>query len=60
MTINRPYGLPKTVAAALSECGSLIGRQFTEPAVAALIQLHASGGLGSDLAMRPALVAGLR
>ncbi len=45
MTISRPYSVPKTVEQALPECELLIGRQFTRPAVAALLKLHASGEL---------------
>jgi HD-GYP domain-containing protein (c-di-GMP phosphodiesterase class II) len=45
MTISRPYSLPKTVDEALGECFSLIGMQFTQTAVAALMELHARGEL---------------
>jgi len=45
MTISRPYSLPKTVEEAVSECESLIGLQFTEGAVGALLQLHCAGKL---------------
>jgi putative nucleotidyltransferase with HDIG domain len=45
MTISRPYSLPKTVDEALAECNSLIGVQFTEAAVAALMQLYLAGEL---------------
>jgi diguanylate cyclase (GGDEF)-like protein/putative nucleotidyltransferase with HDIG domain len=45
MTISRPYSLPKTVDEALRECFSLIGVQFTQTAVAALMELHSRGEL---------------
>ncbi len=45
MTVSRPYSGPKTSADALAECIDLVGRQFTEAAVGALIKLHASGEL---------------
>jgi diguanylate cyclase (GGDEF)-like protein len=54
MTVSRPYSLPKSVEQALAECVSLIGRQFTEGAVNALLALHAAGELGPD---HPALIA---
>jgi HD-GYP domain-containing protein (c-di-GMP phosphodiesterase class II) len=47
MTISRPYSVPKTMEQAISECESLIGRQFTRSAVGALIQLYESGELGN-------------
>jgi hypothetical protein len=37
--------VPKTVEQALRECESLVGRQFTQPAVAALLKLYQSGEL---------------
>jgi len=55
MTISRPYSLPKTVDEALAECGSLIGLQFTEDAVVALMQLQLSGELGPAESARAAL-----
>jgi diguanylate cyclase (GGDEF)-like protein len=48
MTVSRPYGVPKGVDQALAECVDLVGRQFTEAAVAALIQLHAEGLLSHE------------
>jgi diguanylate cyclase (GGDEF)-like protein len=45
MTVSRPYSGPKSSADALAECIELVGRQFTEAAVGALIKLHASGEL---------------
>ena len=58
MTISRPYGPPKTVDEALSECTELVGSQFTSAAVEALIALHRDGELsaggGEPLTARPA------
>jgi diguanylate cyclase (GGDEF)-like protein len=49
MTISRPYSSPKTVDEALQECVELIGRQFTQGAVSALLELHAAGELGGGV-----------
>ncbi len=45
MTVSRPYSSPRGSEEALSECIALIGRQFTQAAVNALVSLHASGEL---------------
>jgi diguanylate cyclase (GGDEF)-like protein/putative nucleotidyltransferase with HDIG domain len=58
MTISRPYSLPKTVDQALGECFSLIGLQFTQTAVAALMELHSRGELAGEDLGPAALVAG--
>jgi diguanylate cyclase (GGDEF)-like protein len=60
MTISRPYSLPKTVDEALAECESLIGAQFTRKAVAALMELHASGELERDEPPRAVAAGGAR
>jgi HD-GYP domain-containing protein (c-di-GMP phosphodiesterase class II) len=52
MTLSRPYSMPKTVNDAIGECVRLVGKQFSERAVDALLQLHAAGELrpaGCDL-----------
>ena len=48
MTLSRPYSAPKSPAEALAECRALAGRQFTVQAVAALLRLSGSGGLGPE------------
>src|SRR4051794_5782978 len=45
MTLSRPYSAPRSTADALRECRSLVGRQFSEDAVAALEELAARGAL---------------
>jgi diguanylate cyclase (GGDEF)-like protein len=47
MTLSRPYSAPRTVEEALAECRELVGRQFSEQAVAALETLAANGALES-------------
>ena len=51
MTVSRPYGVPKSVDVALAECVSLAGQQFTEEAVAALLQLQGEGKLSPEQVM---------
>jgi diguanylate cyclase (GGDEF)-like protein/putative nucleotidyltransferase with HDIG domain len=48
MRTGRPYRPGKTPEAALAECARLMGTQFTRGAVAALLQLHSSGGLDDE------------
>ena len=48
MTLSRPYSAPRTIPEALTECRSLVGRQFSEPAVTALEMLAAAGALESE------------
>jgi putative nucleotidyltransferase with HDIG domain len=50
MTVSRPYSIPKSPHAALTECIELTGIQFTATAVAALKALHDIGGLGIERA----------
>jgi diguanylate cyclase (GGDEF)-like protein/putative nucleotidyltransferase with HDIG domain len=50
MTISRPYSSPKEVQEALEECRELVGEQFTPTAVAALLELYATGDLEATLA----------
>ncbi len=45
MTGTRLYSDPKSVEDALCECEALVGRQFTQTAVAALRRLHEAGRL---------------
>ena len=45
MTSGRPYSAAKSVDRAVAECARLVGRQFTQAAVGALLKLHASGEL---------------
>jgi diguanylate cyclase (GGDEF)-like protein/putative nucleotidyltransferase with HDIG domain len=45
MTLSRPYSTPKPFADALAECSSLVGEQFTRPAVEALVALYRAGEL---------------
>jgi diguanylate cyclase (GGDEF)-like protein len=45
MTVSRPYGALKELDQALAECVSLVGRQFSKTAVAALVSLHDAGEL---------------
>jgi diguanylate cyclase (GGDEF)-like protein len=51
MTVSRPYGVPKSVDVALAECVSLAGKQFTDDAVAALLQLEGEGKLSPEQVM---------
>ncbi len=60
MTISRPYSLPRNIEEALGECESLVGRQFTERAVAALVELHETGELAPQEQGSPALARGSR
>jgi diguanylate cyclase (GGDEF)-like protein len=48
MTISRPYSHPKRADEALSECIELVGHQFTEAAVTALVALHTEGELPAE------------
>ena len=45
MTSGRPYCEPKPVDVAIDECARLVGTQFTNVAVGALLKLHSSGEL---------------
>ncbi len=45
MTFSRPYAKTKSPAEALAECRSLVARQFTDAAVAALVAVHSAHGL---------------
>jgi len=45
MTLSRPYSAPRSTPDALRECRSLVGRQFSEEAVAALEELAERGAL---------------
>jgi diguanylate cyclase (GGDEF)-like protein len=49
MTLSRPYSSPKAPQVAFEECMRLVDRQFTAPAVAALAELYARGGLAQVL-----------
>jgi putative nucleotidyltransferase with HDIG domain len=40
MTASRPYSLPKSPDEALAECVQLVGKQFTKPAVEAMIRVQ--------------------
>ncbi len=58
MTVSRPYSPQKTFEEALEECLALVGRQFSEAAVGALVALYDSGALtGETLATPRALLA---
>jgi diguanylate cyclase (GGDEF)-like protein len=58
MTVSRPYSLEKTIEESLEECLALVGRQFSEAAVAALVALYDSGALaGEALATAQPLLA---
>jgi diguanylate cyclase (GGDEF)-like protein/putative nucleotidyltransferase with HDIG domain len=48
MRSGRPYRAAKSPEVALAECTGLIGSQFTQNAVGALIQLHRIGELEDD------------
>jgi diguanylate cyclase (GGDEF)-like protein len=52
MTVSRPYSVPKSPDEALTECLSLVGRQFSRRAVSALMALQDKGELGPEA--RPA------
>jgi diguanylate cyclase (GGDEF)-like protein len=56
MTISRPYSSPKTVEDALNECVELVGAQFLQPAVTALIELYSGGELGNEDPTRGPLI----
>jgi putative nucleotidyltransferase with HDIG domain len=58
MTVSRPYSMPKGVGEALEECRQLVGEQFTEEAVRALLELHAGGELELEHPRREALTGG--
>ena len=45
MTFSRPYAKTKAPAEALGECRDLVGRQFSEAAIAALLTVHAQDAL---------------
>ena len=45
MTSGRPYRAAKSVDEAVAECARLVGTQFTQAAVGALLKLHAGGEL---------------
>lgn len=48
MTLSRFYSLPKAPDEVLDECTRLVGIQFTQAAVRALMQLHEAGELRRD------------
>jgi diguanylate cyclase (GGDEF)-like protein/putative nucleotidyltransferase with HDIG domain len=60
---TRNYSQPKSLDEALEECKKLVGAQFTQDALNALLRLHADGGLGHSqgtpklVAVPPARVA---
>ena len=43
MTASRPWGRPKGAEEALTECTSLVGSQFTDVAVSALVRVQGRG-----------------
>jgi diguanylate cyclase (GGDEF)-like protein len=49
MTVSRSHSPVKSFDVALEECQQLVGAQFTEDAVAALLKLHAGGELSPSL-----------
>jgi diguanylate cyclase (GGDEF)-like protein len=48
MTVSRPYSRQKSVEESLEECLALVGRQFSEAAVSALVALYDSGALTDE------------
>jgi diguanylate cyclase (GGDEF)-like protein len=53
MTASRPYSVPKTIDEAIAECVELVGIQFTQRAVDAVLALHGTGELYSDAPGQP-------